>query len=164
MSVIRPATQPDAPAIAALWNAMIRETLATFTTEEKLFSDIEQMIAQRTEAFWVAEHEGGVVGFITYGPFRGGPGYAHTRELSIVLSAEAQGQGIGRALMTCAVAAATARGIRTLIAAISSANPGAIAFHTALGFTKSGHLTEVGFKRGQWLDLILMQKRLTPTG
>lgn len=45
-----------------------------------------------------------------------------------------------------------------------AANPGAVRFHPQLGYRHSGHLGEVGFKAGQWLDLIFMQKNLGAVG
>ena len=155
---IRQATPADAPAIAALWNAMIRETLATFTTIEKSEGDLADMIAEQG-AFWVID-DGAVQGFATFGPFRSGPGYAATAEHTIVLGKGAQGKGQGRALLFQLEAAARECGIHVLVAAISSANPGAVAFHTALGFAETARMPEVGRKQDQWLDLILMQKSL----
>lgn len=157
---IRAATATDAPAIAALWNGMIRDTLATFTTQEKTDADIATLIAARADAFWVSSDQGKVQGFVTYGVFRSGPGYGATAEHTIILAPSAQGQGVGRALMTTAEQAAHSQGKHVLVAAISSANPGAVRFHAALGFTQSGHMPQVGRKAGQWLDLILMQKTL----
>ena len=159
--VIRPAVAQDAAAVAALWNGMIRDSLSTFTTDEKTPAEIAALIAARADAFWVAKGEGAVLGFVTYGSFRGGPGYAATVEHSIVLSEAAQGRGLGRDLMTQAIEAAAAQGRHTMVAAISSANPGAVTFHEKLGFAQVGRMPEVGRKHGQWLDLILMQKTLT---
>ncbi len=141
---------------------MIRDTLATFTTEEKLFSDIEEMIVQRVDAFWVADAERQFGGFVTYGPFRGGPGYAATAEHTIILDPSTRRTGLGGRLLNHALKAAASQGIHIMVAGISGANPGAVAFHAALGFEKTAHMPEVGRKHGQWLDLILMQKRLYP--
>ncbi|HIF76753.1 MAG TPA: N-acetyltransferase family protein [Sulfitobacter sp.] len=158
---IRLAERRDAAAVAGLWNGMIRDSLSTFTTDEKTPEDITALIAARAGAFWVAEDSGQVMGFVTYGSFRGGPGYGATVEHSIVLADAAQGQGLGRGLMTRAVEAAAAQGHHVMVAAISSANPGAVTFHEKLGFAQVGRMPEVGRKHGQWLDLILMQKTLS---
>jgi phosphinothricin acetyltransferase len=157
----RHAERRDAAAVAGLWNGMIRDSLSTFTTDEKTPEDITALIATRADAFWVAEDSGQVMGFVTYGSFRGGPGYGATVEHSIVLADAAQGQGLGRGLMTRAVEAAAAQGHHVMVAAISSANPGAVTFHKKLGFAQVGRMPEVGRKHGQWLDLILMQKTLS---
>ncbi len=155
--MIRSAMAADIPAIAALWNAMIRDTTATFTTEERSEAGLQQLLQQRPEAVWVA-HGAGVEGFVTWGPFRAGPGYAHTTEHTIIVGAP--GGGTGRALMQHAIAKAQEQGYHAMIAAISGENTAAQNFHTRHGFAQVGHLPQVGRKAGRWLDLILMQKML----
>ena len=157
---IRGARPDDAKALAAIWNVMIRETLFTFTVEEKSPDGIAAMINDRPDGFWVAD-AGGLIGFVTYGQFRAGPGYAASVEHSIVLTKVAQGRGIGRALMTKAFNSAAQQGCHVMMAAISGANPEAVVFHDALGFLPVGRLPEVGRKHDQWIDLILMQKMLS---
>jgi len=157
--MIRAAVPKDAAQIVEIWNQMIRDTLATFTTEEKSTQVVADLIAERNTAFWVAQADG-VEGFVTYGPFRSGPGYGATVEHSIILRPDAQGKGTGRALMAHAITQAHEQNHHIMVAAISSANPTAVAFHAALGFTQTGQMSQVGRKAGQWLDLILMQKTL----
>ncbi|MBE0453499.1 MAG: N-acetyltransferase family protein [Roseovarius sp.] len=156
--ILRPATPADIPAILAIWNPLIRDTSITFTTIEKTPETLAADIAARGPAFLVAESIGTLLGFASYGPFRGGPGYAHTAEHTVILSGPARGQGIGSALMTRLEEAARGQGIHALVGAVSGANPGAIAFHRAIGFDRVGHLPQVGRKFGQWLDLVLLQK------
>ena len=139
---------------------MIRDTLATFTTTEKPVEDVANLIAQRRNAFFVAEQDGLVEGFATCGTFRPGPGYAHTVEHSVIVDPDAQGGGVGRGLMLQLEGACKKADCHVMVAAISSANPHAIAFHTALGFETTARMPQVGRKAGQWLDLILMQKIL----
>lgn len=160
--IIRQATVEDAPAITEIANAIIRDTLVTFTTDERSVEKVTAEIETRGPVFLVAERDGVVEGFATYSLFRSGPGYAQCREHSIQLAPEARGQGTGRALMQALETIAKTNNVHVLVAGISSANPAAIAFHSAIGFKQVGHMPEVGFKWGQRLDLVLMQKILAP--
>ena len=148
----------DIPPILALWNQEIREGLATFTTVEKSEADIATLIKGPC---LVAEVAGGFAGFGSFGPFRPGSGYAHTCEHAIYLVKDAHGQGLGRAMLAALEAQAKEAGIHVMVAGISSANQGAVGFHEACGFEHAGQVQEAGRKWDQWLDLILMQKRLT---
>ncbi|MDU8926643.1 GNAT family N-acetyltransferase [Alisedimentitalea sp. MJ-SS2] len=158
--MIRQAVSGDAAAIAAIWNPIIAETTATFTTEQKDEAVLAELIADRGEAFVVADEGGFVLGFATYGPFRGGPGYAATAEHSVMLAKEARGRGVGRALLSRLEVIAQKNGIHVMIAGISGENEGAIAFHHRMGFAETARMPEVGRKFGHWLDLVCMQKIL----
>ena len=155
--MIRPADATDAHWIAAVWNLVITDTLITFTTDLKSEDAIADLIAAQPVLVLPDQ-----AGFATYGPFRSGPGYARTVEHTIHLAPDAQGQGDGRRLMSALMDHARAAGHHVMVAGISGANLGAVRFHARLGFEKVAHMPEVGRKAGQWLDLILMQKRLPP--
>ncbi len=158
--MIRTANSQDAPAIAGLWNAMIRETLSTFTTVEKTVADVEQMISDRDAAVVVAERGGACLGFATFGPFRGGPGYAATAEHTIIVAPEANRSGLGGTLLAAIEEVARGQGVHVMVAAISHTNTAAEAFHSHQGYREVARMPEVGRKAGQWLDLVLMQKTL----
>lgn len=161
---VRPARARDAEAICAIVNPIIRDTTITFTTEERTTEAVAAEIASRLPAFLVAEIDGRVIGFASYGPFRGGPGYAATREHSIHLAPGLRGRGAGRALMEALETVAREAGVHVLVAGISATNPAAIAFHARLDFVEVARMPEVGRKAGQWLDLVLMQKALRAIG
>ncbi|MFA3918098.1 GNAT family N-acetyltransferase [Ruegeria hyattellae] len=157
---IREAEEGDAPAITALINDMVCGSLITFTIETRSPENVADQIRQNAYPYLVAEAGGKVLGYATYKPFRYGPGYRHSMEHSILLAPDAHGQGIGRALMARLEAIAAIEGVHVLIAGISSANPGAVRFHKALGYDEVGRMPQVGRKWDQWLDLVLMQKIL----
>ncbi|MEM1074477.1 MAG: N-acetyltransferase family protein [Pseudomonadota bacterium] len=159
--MIRAARPYDAEAIAGLWNRMIRDTLATFTTVEKRADDIAGQIETRPGQWWVAA-EDDIFGFAAFGPFRDGPGYAATCEHTVIVSRSARGRGVGKALIEQLERAARDSGYHVIVAAISGTNSDAIAFHARLGFEQVARMPEVGRKWEQWLDLVLMQKILTP--
>ncbi len=161
--MIRPATEADIPALLAIWNPVIRDTLVTFASVQKTPETLGQMIASRTAdgfAFLVAERAGQIAGFATYAQFRGGDGYARTMEHTIILAPDARGNGVGRALMAAVEAHAAHRGAHTIYAGVSAANPEGRAFHAALGYREMAVLPEAGWKNGLWIDLVLMQKKL----
>jgi L-amino acid N-acyltransferase len=156
---IRPATAEDAPAIAAIWNPVIRDSTITFTTEEKTPEAVANQIAE-APAFLVLETSSHVTGFATFGAFRKGPGYRHSAEHTIILAPETHGQGHAAALLAALEDQARNHDIHVLVAGISGENPRAIRFHAAQGYTETARMPEVGRKFGQWLDLVLMQKQL----
>jgi phosphinothricin acetyltransferase len=161
--MIRPAASGDAVAVAAIWNHMIEETLFTFNAAPKTDAEVRALITARPQAFFVAQDTGGdgLLGFVTFAQFRAGVGYAKSAEHTIVLGPQSAGRGIGRALMDRALEAAQDAGYHVMVAAITGDNPGGVAFHRALGFAQAGQMAQVGWKWGQWRDLILMQKILT---
>ena len=158
--ILRPAQAGDAEAVAALWNPVIDGTAVTFTTTRKTPEGLAADFAARGPAFLLAEEEGRLLGFATFFAFRSGPGYARTLEHTILLAPEAQGRGVGRALMTALCAEARVQGAHSMMAGVSGENPAGLAFHAACGFREVARLPEVGFKFGRWMDLVLMQKFL----
>ncbi|MDK8872788.1 MULTISPECIES: GNAT family N-acetyltransferase [Paracoccus] len=160
---LRPARDGDIPAMLGFWNPLIRETTITFSNEEKTAEGLAQMIAGRRAAgreFLVAEEAGEVLGLASYDQFRGGNGYAHCMEHTVILSPAARGRGVGRALMAALEDHARTAGSHSMIAAVSAENEAGIAFHRAIGYVPVGLLPQAGRKFGRWLDLALLQKIL----
>ena len=156
--MIRPASGADAATIAAIWNHIIRHTTKTFTTAEKDVAALANQIGQ--QPFLVADDGTGVRGFVTWSQFRAGPGYAYTVEHSIHVAQDAQGGGLGRALMASAEDQARRAGLHSMIAGVAGENAGGAAFHAAIGYATIARLPQVGWKFGRWHDLVLMQKML----
>ena len=157
--IIRAATEADAIRITDIWNPVIRDGVETFNSVEKTAADVTSMIAMRP-CVLVAEARDGIIGFATYDQFRGGIGYRHTMEHTIILAPEGQGMGAGRALMAAIEDHARAANVHSLWAGVSGENTAAVAFHRAVGFEEVTTLREVGRKFGRWFDLVLLQKRL----
>lgn len=157
---IRPATKADAAAIAAIWNHYIRDTIVTFNAREKTAADIAAAIADPETPYYVAEQVGRIAGFVTYGDFRKGVGYAFTKEHTVMLHPDAGGKGLGRALLTAIERHAARNRINSLFAGVSAENADAVTFHAACGYAEVARLSRVGWKFGRWHDLVLMQKFL----
>ncbi len=161
--MIRDAAGPDAPGIAAIWTPLIRDTTVTFNPEPHSPADIAAMIASRQAAghgFLVAQDGADLLGFATYSQFRGGLGYRHTVEHTVILAPQARGRGTGRALMMALCDHARVAGMHSMFAGCSAENTAALGFHTAVGFQQVAVLPQVGRKFDRWIDLILLQKLL----
>ncbi len=161
--IIRPVAPPDIPALLAFWNPIIRETTIIFASQERTAESLAAMIEARRAAgreMLVAEEDGAILGMATYDQFRGGNGYSHAMEHTILLAPVARGGGIGRALMQAIEDHARTRGAHTMVAAVASENPGGIGFHEAIGYQRVGLLPQSGRKFDRWLDLVLLQKIL----
>lgn len=160
--MIRDATEADCDGILKVWNWLIRDTMITFRDVEHTRETLLDTLRKGWELnrpFFVAETDQ-IVGFASYTQFRASPGYRHTMEHSIALLPDAWGKGAGRGLMEAIFAHGRAHQVHSLFAGVSGANPAGVPFHEKLGFKTLGTLPEVGYKNGEWLDLVLMQKFL----
>lgn len=161
--MIRPATPADVPEITAIINQVISETTITVTSQIKTEAEIRTLLedrrAQGHEVFVADAH--GIMGYATYAQFRPSPGYVRTMEHSVALSAAGQGRGFGRALMQAVESHAGLAGAHVMVAAITANNTASIEFHRHLGYVHAGLMPQVGYKFGQYHDLVLMQKFLT---
>ena len=161
--LIRQALLQDCPAIADLWNPVIRDGVATFNSVEKTAAGLgADLAAKQAEdrPFLLAFEQDTLMGFANYGQFRASNGYRHTMEHTIILSPKAQGRGIGRALMQAIEDHARARIVHSMFAGVSHENTAGLAFHRAIGYREVARLAQVGRKFDRWFDLVLMQKIL----
>jgi L-amino acid N-acyltransferase YncA len=111
--------------------------------------------------YLVAEIEGSVVGYSYATAYRPRAAYRHTIEDSVYVADEAQGRGVGTRLLAALITRCANGPWRQMLAIIgNSGNLGSIALHQRQGFRTVGTLRSVGFKLGQWVDTVLMQREL----
>jgi len=161
---IRDATADDLAVILELNNALIPVDTTAWTERLETIDERRDWFAHKQADGWpvlVAELDGAVVGFATFGEFRENrrwEGYRFTAELTIHVAGDRHGAGIGRLLMEALVERARVAGLHTLVAAVDGANEGSIRFHERLGFVETARMPQIGFKFGRWLDLVLLQR------
>ena len=164
--VIRPAAEADMAEVQRIYAPYVLTGLATF---EEVPPTADEMRARRAAVgagglpYLVAELGGHVVGYAYATSYRPRPAYRHTIEDSVYVSDTMHGCGIGAALLHELIARCEAGPWRQMLAVIgNSANAGSIALHRRMGFQPVGTLASVGFKLGQWVDTVLMQRPLGP--
>lgn len=155
----------DVARITAIYAHHVRHGTATFDIEPPdatAMADKLGTLQQRGCPFIVAEAAGRVIGYAYAAPFRDRAAYGGTCEDSIYIDPDHIGRGVGRALLTAVIDAAAARGFVQMIAVIGGGEPASVALHAAHGFRHAGRLEAVGHKFGRWLDIVMMQRALTP--
>mgnify|MGYP001423431543 CR=1 FL=1 len=162
---IRPSTEDDVGAIAAIYGHHVLHGTGSFETEPP---EVEEMRRRRADIlvrglpYLVAEGEGGaVLGYAYASAYRPRAAYRNTVEDSVYVRHDAIGRGIGRLLLAELIARCEARGLRQMVAVVGdSANLASVRLHQAFGFRLVGTLTSVGRKHGRWLDTVLLQRPL----
>lgn len=113
--------------------------------------------------YLVAVRDDEIVGYVYATAYRARPAYRHTIENSAYVAHAQHRSGVGTALLTELITRCEKGPGRQMVAVIGdSANATSIGLHSRLGFAMVGTLCNVGFKHGQWVDTILMQRALNP--
>lgn len=160
--IIRNAGQPDAEAIARIYNQGIEERGATFETEPRTADDIASRLADRERyPFLVATDGDEVIGWACLSAYRPRSCYSGIGEFSIYLDRPARNRGVGRRLLTALVAAARERGYWKVVSRVFPHNTASRALCKACGFREVGVYEKHAQLDGQWLDVVIVE-RLIP--
>jgi phosphinothricin acetyltransferase len=159
---IRLAAVADAETIRAIWNHEVLMTDHTTDTEPR------DAKAQRA---WLAAHgddhpvvvavaDGEVLGYGALSAYRPKPAFSRTVEDSVYVKQGARRAGVGRALLGSLLDLARQRGHHSVLARITAPNTASLALHERHGFARIGLESETAWKRGRWLDVVVLQRRL----
>ena len=164
MTLIRPSLPEDIPSITAIYAHHVLHGTGTFEVTPPTPEDMRARrgdVLSKGLPYLVAVEGDNVLGFAYCNWFKPRPAYRFSAEDSIYLAPEANGQGLGRLLLTELMAQAEKAGVRKLIAVIGdSANAASIGVHHSVGFDHVGTLTSCGWKFDRWLDVVMMDKAL----
>ena len=162
---IRDAAEADLPGLLGIYNDVITTSTAVYSNVTVTLDDRRDWWRARVQMGYpvlTAVEDSGVLGFATFGDFRTWPGYRFTVEHTVHVRADCRGRGIGQSLVAALFPRAAALGKHVMVAGVDAANAASIRFHERLGFEQVGHLREVGFKFDRWLDLVFLQRLVSP--
>jgi L-amino acid N-acyltransferase len=160
---IRDATEADLPVIMEIYNDAVLNTTAIWNDNIVTLANRQDWFAARMARGFpilVAEVDGRLSGYASYGDWRPFEGFRHTVEHSVYVHKEARGHGLGKRLMQALIERAKVGDIHVMVGCIEANNDASIRLHEKLGFRTTGTFLEVGTKFGRWLDLTCMELRL----
>jgi phosphinothricin acetyltransferase len=155
------AEEEDLPAILAIYNDVIVTSTAIYSDTPVTLADRETWLrARRGQGYpvLVARDASGIAGYASFGDFRGWPGYRFTVEHSVHVRADCRGRGIGPQLVEALFPRARGLGKHVIVGGIDADNAASLRMHERLGFERTAHMKQVGWKFGRWLDLVFMQR------
>ncbi|MBI5520583.1 MAG: N-acetyltransferase [Desulfovibrio sp.] len=164
---IRDAEEADIQGILEIYNHAVTHTTAIWNETRVDHADRAAWLALRRASghpVLVAEEDGRVLGYASYGPWRAFEGYRHTVEHSVYVREDCRGKGTGLALMRALIHRAREQGLHVMVAGIEAGNEPSLRLHEKLGFRREGLLKEVGTKFGRWLDLAFLSLILDREG
>jgi phosphinothricin acetyltransferase len=156
---VRPASDSDAAACAAIYAPYVTDTAVSFEEEPPCADEMAQRIASSHD-WLVLEDAGRIVGYAYAGTFHPRAAYRWACEVSVYLEQGRSRRGGGRALYSALLPRLVDRGFRVAIAGMTLPNEGSVGLHRAFGFEPVGTYRRIGFKFGQWHDVAWTQLML----
>jgi L-amino acid N-acyltransferase YncA len=145
------------PGVARIYEEGIATGNATFETEVPTW--------ERWDGVHLSDHRlvalrgGEVIGWIAVVPVSDRCVYGGVVEHSVYVAEAARGQGIGQRLLEHLIASTEAAGIWTIQTGIFPENKGSVRLHERVGFEVVGQRKRLGKLKGQWRDVLLLERR-----
>ncbi|WP_299883289.1 GNAT family N-acetyltransferase [uncultured Sulfitobacter sp.] len=164
MTELRIANESDAPSIIRIDAEGLATGHASFRQEPHDWTSFEQAYRAERGLALVVLDDGRVFGWAGVSPTSAREVYRGVGEVSIYVSRERQGKGLGRELLLALVSKAEEQGYWTLVAQIFPENEASLALHEACGFKRLGVRSRIGQMTygpyaGQWRDVVMLERR-----
>ena len=161
---VRDCHQQDIPAVQAIYAVEVLEGTASFETEPPGLNEMRsrfQDIVENGLPYIVAVEGDTIAGYCYASPYRARPAYQYTLENTVYVASWARRRGVGLTLLNNLIARVSDGPWHQLVAVIGgSEHTVSIRLHEQAGFRQVGVLQQVGFKFGDWVDSVLMQRQI----
>ncbi len=151
-ATLRLATPDDGAACAAIYRPYVETTAVSFEQASPDAAEMAARIARTIERTpWLVAELGGAIRAYAYASrHRERAAYDWTAETTVYVDEALTGRGLGRAAMTALLAILRIQGFHLAVAGVTLPNPGSVALHGSLGFTRIGEFEAIGYKQGRW--------------
>jgi L-amino acid N-acyltransferase YncA len=152
-------TPADTPAVASIYNEYIQRGNATMDEQLKTADDIQQWLDHfnERECLYVLKRSETVIGWGIIKRYSEREGYRFACETAVYLTATEIGKGYGSFLKRFLIDRCRELEYHHLVAKIFATNTASIEYNRKLGYEIVGRQKEIGFKNGQWMDIVIMQ-------
>ena len=149
----------DYKVIANIYNEYIQGGGATMDEVLKTPKDIAEWVNHFNdrERLFVLQKKDRVIGWGIIKKYSDRTGYRTTCETAVYLTAAETGKGYGTFLKKYLMQVCKDLDYRHLVAKILGGNQASIAYNERLGYTVVGTQKDVGFRDGEWQDVVIMQ-------
>jgi len=161
--IIRSVELADARAIRDIYAPFVSESATSFEVEPPDAAMMARRIEEQREKYpWlVYEVAGEVLGYAYASPHRAArKAYQWCVETSVYIHEQVRRRGVGRALYASLFELLRRQGYVNAYAGITLPNPGSRRLHESMGFAPIGVYPRIGFKFGNWHDVLWLQLRL----
>jgi L-amino acid N-acyltransferase YncA len=152
-------TPADTPAVASIYNEYIQRGNATMDEQLKTAPDIQQWLDKfnNRERLYVLKQSETVIGWGIIKRYSDREGYRFACETAVYLTESEIGKGYGSYIKRFLIDRCRELEYHHLVAKIFATNTGSIEYNRKLGYEIVGRQKEIGFKNGQWMDIVIMQ-------
>ena len=159
-TTLHPIQEGDREPLIGIFNHYIENSMAAYLEQPlpPAYFDVLMKLCEGYPAYVAKDDSGSVTGFGILRPYHPAPAFAATAEITYFLHPQATGAGIGKLLLEKLVEEGRAKGLKTILASISSANEGSLRFHSKNGFSECGRFVGIGTKLGRSFDVIYCQR------
>ena len=159
---IRLAKPSDARSLLDIYAPYVENTAITFEYEVPTIEDFAIRIEKTLEKYpyLVAEEDGVVLGYAYASTYYARAAYDQAVELSVYVSQDARGKGVGSKLYDALEDLLDQMGYVHFLACISLPNEASLALHRKRGYQRVAHFPKIGYKFNRWHDIVWLQKSL----
>ncbi|PIF45633.1 phosphinothricin acetyltransferase [Chryseobacterium sp. 52] len=160
----RNAILTDLKRIVEIYNSTVASRMVTADVEEVSVESKQEWFAAHqpeTRPLWVVEnHDGQIIGWVSFTSFHQRAAYSGTVEVSIYLDESCRGKGYGKTILQYCIDNAGKFGVNNLVALIFLHNEPSLKLFRYFGFEDWGMLPDVAVLDGVERSLVILGKRI----
>jgi phosphinothricin acetyltransferase len=161
--IIRDAVEADLPAIVAIYNSIVPGRMVTADLEPVTVASRVPWLAAHDPAkrpVWVAEQDGEICAWLSFDTFFPRAAYDGTIMLALYVAEKHRRAGLGKQLLTRALAHAPKLGVHSVLGYIFAHNEPSLRLFESFGFARWAHLPKIARLDSVERDLVILGKRV----